>query len=229
MTDFILIHSTGQSAAGWDRLVYELERRGGNGHAIDFPNDQPQLRADDYARLAAQRFGALRRPVVVAHSGSGPLLPAVAAALQASRQVWLAAWVPDPAASFHADARAALGEAFNPDWIGQDPIADRDAAVHFLYHDCDDETLAWALTTRRAFYPSAVYDEQLTLYEDAPSSYIVAAGDRTIRPEWQERMARERLGIEPVRIDGGHCPNVSRPAELAELLLALSDSRIQYP
>lgn len=223
MTDFVLLHSTGQSAAGWDRLVDELERRGAAGHAIDLPNDQPRLRADDYAHLVARRFGGLPRPVVVAHSGSGPLLPAVAAALDASRQVWLAAWVPDPAASFNADVRARADEAFNPDWIGKDPIADSDVAAHFLYHDCDDETLAWALTTRRGFYPSAVYDETLTLHEAAPSSYILATEDRTIRPHWQETMAHDRLGIEPIGIDAGHCPNVSRPAELAELLLALND------
>ena len=224
MTDFVLIHSTGQSAAGWDRLVHELERRGSEGYAIDLPNDRPQLRTDDYARFVTERFSVLRRPVVVAHSGSGPLLPAIAAALQASRQVWLAAWVPDPAASFHADVRATVGDAFNPDWIGKDPIADSDVAAHFLYHDCDEEALAWALTTRREFYPSAVYDEHVTLYDGAPSSYIAAADDRTIRPSWQDRMSRERLGIEPTRIDAGHCPNVSRPADLAELLLALNET-----
>jgi hypothetical protein len=221
MTDFVLIHSTGQSAEGWARLAGELEARGSKGHAIDLPNDQPDLRAGDYARIAAERFSGLRRPVVVAHSGSGPLLPAIAEALAASRQVWLAAWVPDPAAPFNADVRATLAEAFNPDWVGKDPIGDRDVAESFLYHDCDDDALAWALTTRREFYPSAVYDELVALYDGAPSSYIVATEDRTIRPEWQELMARERLGVVPIRIDAGHCPNVSRPAELAELLLAL--------
>lgn len=221
MTDFVLIHSTGQSAAGWDRLARELRIRGSNGHAIDLPNDQPELRADDYARITAERFSGLRRPVVVAHSGSGPLLPAIAETLQASRQVWLAAWVPDPGASFQADVRATVEQAFNPEWIGKDPIADANVAEQFLYHDCDDEALAWALTTRRDFYPSAVYDELIAPYAGAPSAYILAAQDRTIRPEWQARMARERLGVEPITIDAGHCPNISRPAELAALLLAL--------
>jgi pimeloyl-ACP methyl ester carboxylesterase len=219
MTDVVLIHSTGQSAEGWDRVIRELEARGAHGHAIDLPND-PSLRAGDFARITAQRFAGLHRPVVVAHSGSGPLLPAIAEALDASRQTWLAAWVPDPAASFNKDARANLGAAFIPGWVGKDPIADADVAEQFLYHDCDDEQLAWALTTRREFYPAAVYDEQIALYKRAPCSYILATQDRTIRPEWQERMARERLGVEPVTIEAGHCPNVSRPAELAELLLA---------
>lgn len=222
MADVVLIHSTGQSAAGWDRLADELATRGAKGHAIDLPNDDPELRASDYARIAAQRLSGLRRPVVVAHSGAGPLLPAIAEALDASRQIWLAAWVSDPGADFQADVRANLEAAFNPDWIGKDPIADADVARHFLFHDCDDDAFAWALTTRRPFYPAGAYAELITPYSGAPSSYILATQDRTIRPEWQARMARERLGVEPIAIDAGHCPNVSRPAELAALIVGLS-------
>jgi hypothetical protein len=33
--------------------------------------------------------------------------------------------------------------------------------------------------------------------------------------------ARERLGVTAIEIDGGHCPHVSRPAELTGILEAL--------
>jgi pimeloyl-ACP methyl ester carboxylesterase len=218
MTDFVLIHSTGQSAKGWDRLAHELERLGARAHAVDLPNDRPELRAGDYARVLADRFGDLDKPVVLAHSGSGPLLPAAATALGARQQVWLAAWVPHPSLSFVADVRAHKDEAFAPDWIGQDPTVDDEAAIHFVYHDCDQEAQVWALTTRRPFYPEAVYDEPVALEPAIPSTYILALEDRTIRPEWQRKMALERLGVEPIELPGGHCPNVSRPALLAEIL-----------
>jgi pimeloyl-ACP methyl ester carboxylesterase len=91
-------------------------------------------------------------------------------------------------------------------------------AETLLYHDCDRPTLAWALSTRRLFLPEAALDERIALYGGAPSTYIVATADRTIRPEWQRRMARERLGIEPIEIPTGHCPNVSRPDLLADIL-----------
>jgi hypothetical protein len=32
------------------------------------------------------------------------------------------------------------------------------------------------------------------------------------------KVARERLGIEPIEIDGGHFPHVSRPVLLADIL-----------
>ena len=221
MTDFVLIHSTGQSATGWERLIGELEARGARGHAVDLPNDRPELLAQDYASFLVDHYGDLDKPIVLAHSGAGPLLPAAATALRARRQVWLAAWVPHPSLSFIDDVRTYREEAFDPDWIGRDPTVDDEAAIHFVYHDCDAETRAWALTTRRPFFPEAVYNEPISLDPGIPSTYILALEDRTIRPEWQREMALERLRVPPVELPGGHCPNVSRPADLAEILTRL--------
>jgi Alpha/beta hydrolase family len=217
MTDVVLIHSTGQGAAGWERVVRALGERGRTAHAVELPSD-PELLAAGYAERIRGQVGATTAPVVLAHSGAGPLLPAAARALWASRQVWLAAWVPDPAASFFEDTGRNLQAAFHPGWVGKDPTTDDAVAAAFLYHDCDDATLQWALSTRRLFLPRAVFGERLGVAPEIPSTYVVAAHDRTIRPEWQRRMARERLGVEPVELPTGHCPNVSRPDRLAELL-----------
>ena len=216
--DVVLLHSTGQGAAGWARVVAALAERGHAAHAPELPSD-PGLLAADYAERIRRHVGPVAAPIVLAHSGAGPLLPAAARALGASRQVWLAAWVPDPEASFAEDAGRHAGAAFNPDWVGKDPTTDDAVAAAFLYHDCDQATLRWALSTRRLFLPRGVYGERLPLAPEIPSTYIVAARDRTIRPAWQRRMARERLGVEPVEIPAGHCPNVSRPERLAELII----------
>ncbi|HMI28509.1 MAG TPA: DUF1932 domain-containing protein [Gaiellaceae bacterium] len=124
---------------------------------------------------------------------SGVLLPAAARALDARHQVWLAAWVPDPDASFSEEVAQHAESAFNPEWIGKDPTADDTVATSFLYHDCDQPTIDWALTTRRLFLPVAAFNERISLNNEIPSTYIVATEDRTIRPDWQRRMARERL------------------------------------
>jgi pimeloyl-ACP methyl ester carboxylesterase len=218
VSDVVLLHSTGQGAAGWERVVRALAERGQAAHAVELPSD-PDLLAADYAGLIGRQIGAAA-PVVLAHSGAGPLLPATARALQARHQVWLAAWVPDPGMSFVEDTHLHARAAFNPDWIGKDPTEDDAVAASFLYHDGDGATLAWALSTRRLFLPLGVDGERLSLAPEIPSTYIVAAHDRTIRPEWQRRMARERLGVEPVEIPTGHCPNVSQPDRLAEIILA---------
>jgi hypothetical protein len=216
--DVVLLHSTGQGAAGWGRVVDALTGRGRTAHAVELPSD-PDLLAADYAGLVRRQVGAVVAPIVLAHSGAGPLLPATARALKARRQVWLSAWVPDPEASFFEDTDLNKEAAFNPDWIGKDPTEDDAVAAAFLYHDCDEATLEWALSTRRLFLPLGVYGERLPLAPEIPSTYIVTAHDRTIRPRWQRRMARERLGVEPRELPTGHCPNVSQPGRLAELLL----------
>ena len=220
--DVVLIHSTGQGAAGWERVVGALTERRLTAHAVELPS-APELLAEDYAELIRRQVGAVAAPIVLAHSGAGPLLPAAARALKAGHQVWLAAWVPDPEASFVQDTDRHARAAFDPDWIGKDPIEDDAVAAAFLYHDVDDATLEWALSTRRLFLPRGVYGERLPLAPEIPSTYIVATYDRTIRPEWQRQMARKRLGVEPIEMPAGHCPNVSQPDRLAELLVDVAD------
>ena len=222
VSDVVLIHSTGQGAAGWERVVHALTERGQAAHAVELPSDPGLLAADD-AELIRRHVGALAAPIVLAHSGAGPLLPATARALRARHQIWLAAWVPDPEASFVQDTSRHAQAAFNPAWIGKDPTQDDAVAAAFLYHDCDDPTLEWALSTRRLFLPRGVYGERLSLAREIPSTYIVAAYDRTIRPEWQRQMARERLGVVPREMPTGHCPNVSQPDRLAEILIEVAE------
>jgi hypothetical protein len=180
--------------------------------------EHPADEVADYAELIHRQVGSIAAPVVLAHSGAGPLLPATARALDARHQVWLAAWVPDPEASLVEDTSRHARAAFNPDWIGKDPTEDDAVAAAFLYHDADDTMLDWALSTRRLFLPLGVYRQRLPLAPEIPSTYIVATSDRTIRPEWQRQMARERLGVDPIEIPSGHCPNVSQPDRLAEIL-----------
>ena len=218
MSDFILIHSTGEAPACWQRLSTTLELHGHRTHPVDLPVDRPELLAGDYADIMRKQVGHIAEPIVLAHSGSGTLLPAASKALKARHRVWLAAWVPNPHASFIEEVRANPTETFKPDWIGKDPTKDSSVAINFLYHDCDQATIDWALTTRRLFMPLAVYNQRIALDDDIPSSYIVASIDCTIRPDWQRKMARERLRIEPLQIVTGHCPHISAPERLARLL-----------
>jgi pimeloyl-ACP methyl ester carboxylesterase len=199
--------------------VAALAQRGRRAHAVELPNNEPELGSADYAELIRREVGRDEQPVVVAHSGSGVLLPAAARDVGARLQVWLAAWVPAPDVSFNAEIERHAEEAFNPEWIGKDATADAAVAEHFVYHDCDPPTLAWALGTRRRFLPLAAFDERIWLAAEIPSTYILATEDRTIRPDWQRRMARERLGVEPIEIPTGHCPNVSQPELLADVLV----------
>jgi hypothetical protein len=45
-----------------------------------------------------------------------------------------------------------------------------------------------------------------------PSTYLLPRDDRTLLPSWLARVARERLGVEPVELAGGATPTPPRPA-----------------
>jgi pimeloyl-ACP methyl ester carboxylesterase len=50
---------------------------------------------------------------------------------------------------------------------------------------------------------------------------IFGAEDRLVNPDWSRRVARERLGVEPVEIPTGHFPMITHPELLAERLAEL--------
>lgn len=218
VADFVLLHGTTQGPGGWDRLLAALASRGHRGVAVDLAGSDDRD-PDEYVRAVAGQLPAdLTAPIVVAHSGSGVLLPATATALGARRQVWLAAFVPDGRRSFREEVPPEPAAVFNPEWLGVDPTVDPVAATYFLFHDCDLPTLRWALTTLRLFTPTRLYQQPVALAGHIPSAYLLAARDRTLRPDWCRREASRRLGAEVVEIDAGHCPHVSRPERTADIL-----------
>jgi len=222
VTDFVLLHGTTQSAAGWDRLAAALTTRGHRGWTVDLASSA-ELGSDGYgAEVRRQVPETVVSPVVVGHSGTGLLVPAAARALGARHQVWLAAIIPDGERSLLDEVSAAPSEIFNQEWLGKDPTTDPVLATYFLFHDCDLETLQWALTTLRSFLPEGPYREAVELSPAIPSTYVVGAQDRTIKPEWSRQEAGRRLSADVVEIDAGHCPHVSRPDELADVLGRLS-------
>jgi len=110
---------------------------------------------------------------VVAHSVSGIFLPLLPAHCPVSRMVFLAAFVPEIGKSPTQQLQA-NPEMFWPDWIGKDPTKDDAVAVHYLFHDCDPATAAWALTTRRLMHARHALTEtcHLRRWPDVPASYI---------------------------------------------------------
>jgi pimeloyl-ACP methyl ester carboxylesterase len=222
--DFVLVHGTTQSPAAWERVAGSLTERGHRAVAVDLPVDQPDLLADDYARIAAEQVADdVRDPVVVAHSGGGLVLTALGKRLRARHLVWLAAVIPDFAGGrslldqINEDLAGMFGTEW-PQWEGEDPTE----AAYFLFHSCDLATLRWALGTLRTWRPVAAYGEPAGQAPDVPSTYVLPRDDRTLTPTWMRAAARERLGAAPVEIDGDHCPHVAYSELVATILTGVT-------
>ncbi len=201
----------------------------GGGHraiCVNLPTDEPEASGMRYAQVIAEAVGnSTEVPIVVAHSVSGVFLPLLPTHCSVSRMVFLAAFVPQIGKS-PMEQLQANPEMFWPDWIGKDPTKDDSVAVHYLFHDCDPATVAWALTTRNLMHARRVLTETCLLrsWPDAAASYILCREDRTLRPDFWREQVRKQLEIDPIELAGGHCPHVSRPGELADVLAGLLDS-----
>jgi pimeloyl-ACP methyl ester carboxylesterase len=223
MSLFCLVHGSTQDARCWDLLVPELDKYGHRAVRAELPTDETRADINLYAEIILKSIPDTSDDVtIVGHSASGYFLPLVAAQRPLKRIVFLAAMVPQIGISFLDQFRADPAM-FRPDWIGKDPGRDDAAAIYFLFHDCSPEVAQLALTTRIRLPPEKVASEAYPLQQwpSVASSYIMCSEDRTITPEWSRWAARERLGVQAIEISSGHCPYLSRPAELANVLSRL--------
>jgi pimeloyl-ACP methyl ester carboxylesterase len=227
MTTFCLIHGSGEGPEGWALLKHELQARNHDvitpAMRLDATDAGAAWHADRLAEAIRSSCRDLADLVCVAHSASGMYLPLVAERLSPRRMVFLAALIPRPGISIMEQFRADPSM-LNPEWVGKNAMID-EVALHFVYHDCPPSRISWALSTRAIFYAKRAMEEPCPLvsWPETPAPYIACADDRILSPAWQRKACREWLSIEPVELPGGHCPRVSRPEQLANVLERLRD------
>jgi len=227
VASFVLVHGSGQNASCWDRLATALEERGHLVIAPDLPKHATDWELEDHAAWIADAVPDMDA-VVVAHSLSGAFLPLVASMCECSLLVFLAAVIPEPGKSIRAQFTEDASM-FSPEWIAAGPgwfdkTREKSLAREFLFHDCDSSIIDWALHTLEP-YETRQLVTQVTPFEEWPPvgvASIVATEDRTLSPDWIRRASRRMLRQEPIEMRSGHCPHVSRPAELARVLEGLA-------
>jgi hypothetical protein len=228
MATFGLVHGAGHGAWCWERLTPLLEALGHRVVAMDLPCEDPAAGAWRYAEVVDGALPPTKELVLVGRSLAGLTIPLVAARRPVRRLVYLCAIVPafgqclaDQAAAdpdlYHEVVRTHPGRLTAPE--GTITLRDAAAARDILYHDCTPEDVAWASARLR---PQASTPRRepcpLGAWPAGERTYILCREDRAISPVWSRRVARERLGVEPIERDGSHSPFISRPALLAEVL-----------
>jgi pimeloyl-ACP methyl ester carboxylesterase len=228
MATFSLVHGSWHGPWCFDRLVPNLEAAGHRAIAVDLRSDEPGSTCSEYAETVAEELANVDDEViVVGHSFGGLTVPLVAEHRPVRRLVYLAALIPKPAMSmseqFEAENGILLPEG-GRDLDDQERSywSDRETAIAAMYSDCNSEDAEWAWSQLRPQSRAAQNEVcPLDRLPDLPTSYVVCRDDRMVSPKWARNAARDRLGIEPIEIDGGHSPFLSRPGELADLLAGL--------
>jgi pimeloyl-ACP methyl ester carboxylesterase len=93
--------------------------------------------------------------------------------------------------------------------------------IALFYQDVPPELASEALNrSRRQSEARMGEPSPLAAWPDVPMRVLLCRDDRLFPVAFVRRVARERLGITPDEIDGGHTPALSRPRELVERLEA---------
>lgn len=228
MARFVLIPGAGGEAWYYHLLVEELEGRGHEVIAVDIAQDDPRLGLEDYARQVLAAAAGHPETVLLAQSMGAFTAPVVAQRTPLRALVLLNPMTPVPdetpgewwAATGQPQARVAADHA-----AGRDP--EFTVETHFL-HDLPDAVRAEAAKGGRT--PATTpFDQpaEFTAWPSIPTTAIVGRDDRLFPVEFQQRVIRERLGIEPEVMEGGHLLALSRPAELADRLEAFLEESVK--
>ena len=225
MTTFALLHGAWHGAWCWERLLGPLERRGHGAVAVDLPAEDLDAGLDAHADLvAASLAGAGDDVIVVGHSLNGLVAPLVAARRPVRAVVYLAAFVPVEGESMNDQIRSSpepvllFRERPEPDGQGRSRWADEAVATRALYPDLEPEDAQRAFMQLRPQAPTTQRERHPSGAPPVPSVSIVCAQDAAVNPAWSRRVARERLGVEPVELAAGHFPMITVPEALADAL-----------
>jgi pimeloyl-ACP methyl ester carboxylesterase len=222
MKTYVLIHGAGDRASSWDLVSAELRERGHDTVAVDLPCEDESAGLWDYAGVVVDAIGGRSDLVVVAHSLGAFTAPLVCARVPADLLVLVAGMVPVPGERA-ADWWSNTGQA--------EATRDQDehdgSAIALFMHDVPPDLAAEALAGERDQAAAPMREPwPLHAWPDVPTSYLLCRDDRIFPAAWTRRLVRQRLGITPDEIDGGHCPFLSRPAELAARLAAYAEVRV---
>ena len=207
----MLIHGAGDVGWYWHLLEAELRARNHETLAPDLPCDDDAAGLADYADVVVDAVGDRSRLIVVGHSLGGFTAPLVCNRVATDLLVLVAPMIPVP------------GEAPADYWTNtkyaEEAIKRYDDEIALFYQDVPPELAAEALKRGRPQSEARMYEPSpLRTWPDVPTVVLLCRDDRLFPPSFLRRVARERLGITPDEIDGGHTPALSRPKELADRL-----------
>jgi pimeloyl-ACP methyl ester carboxylesterase len=220
MSSFVLIPGAGGEAWYWHRVVPLLREAGHEAIAVELPGDDETAMLPEYARLVVDAIGDRDDVVLVAHSLGGFTAPLVAAEVPLRELVLVNAMIPRPGETPGDWGKATGAEAAREAAARERGYtAEFDESVYFL-HDVAPEVAAAGESHQRpetdTVFASACDFET---WPSVPIRVVAGADDRLFPLDFQRTVARERLGIEPDVLPGGHLITLARPAELAAYLL----------
>jgi len=218
MTSAVLIPGAGGLGWYWHLVKRHLEDQGYDALTVDLAaSGRTGLPA--YADAVVAAIGGRADVVLIAQSMGAFTVPLVWQRVPISAVVFVNAMIPrhgetpgqwlENVGSEKARKAAAVRDGYSTEF---------DLATYFL-HDVPEELVA-ELRVRAASQLDERFDDVCSFDAWPPIPIHVVAGrnDRFFPVELQRRVARDRLGVDPVVVPGGHLAALSHPRELAGVI-----------
>lgn len=219
---FVLLPGAGGNASWyWHRVVPLLEEAGHEAIAVDLPGADPAAGLPEYAQAVINAIGDRENVVLVAASLGGFTAPLVAAKVPVRAVVLVNAMIPVPGETASAWwGNTGSSQAFTAAAEAGGYATGFDNAVHFL-HDVPAEVVATAPPPGDEADAAFETPCDFGAWPAVPIRVVAGSDERFFPVAFQQAVARDRLGIEPDVLPGGHLIALSRPAELTAYLLAV--------
>jgi pimeloyl-ACP methyl ester carboxylesterase len=220
MATFVFIHGAADVGWYWHLLEAELQARGHDTVAPDLPCDDDTAGLNEYAGTVIEAIGDRADLIVVGHSLGGFTAPLVADRVSANALVLVAGMIPAPGeppddwwdnAGYKSASDAHAVQEGYADQKGDPFVTFYNGVPRVLAEEAMSKERGQSSTWMAAPWP-------LNEWPDVPTKFVVCRDDRFFPPDLLRRLAKERLGITPDEIDGGHCAALSHPKELAHVL-----------
>ena len=214
----LLVPGSWHGAWAYDDVAARLGRENVSVTAIDLPSNAGSAGlADDAAAVRAALDEIGEPTVVVGHSYGGiAVSEGASGSADAVGLVYLCAFMLVPGESLLDALQHQL-----PDWISIDEAAGSHIAERtddVLYADCDPGVAAAAgARLSRQSVAAIATPQTAAAWQSLPSTYLICDADRAVPPAAQEAMAARAGTVR--RVDASHSPFLSRPGEVAEVVL----------
>jgi pimeloyl-ACP methyl ester carboxylesterase len=208
MSTYVLIHGAGSEGWLWHLVVPRLQNLGHVAIAVDLPCDDDSAGLDDYAETVLRAAADRSDLILVAQSLAGFTAPLVCDRRPVDQVVLVNAMVPVPhetPGQWWANTGHVFPDPFDP--------------VEVFLHDVSAELVAESENHVRRQSDRIFTDPwPLAEWPSVSTRCVACREDRFFPIDFQRRVVRERLGIEPDELPGGHLPALARPSELVEYL-----------
>jgi pimeloyl-ACP methyl ester carboxylesterase len=234
MKTYLLIHGALRGAWLWERIIPLIEKQGGaKAIAIDLPGHGKRAAVRGGVDMSAYindvvlyiKEKNISDIVLVGHSMSGIIISRVVEEVpeRIRHLVFLAAVVPHDGEALvdllTKERQAKLHELEGKTAEIYGPI---DTLRPLYFTDLPDGKEKDSFLKQLTPQPLAVFFEKISLKRfyslKIPKTYILGLKDKSLPPELTRGFA-ERLGVKPVEIDAGHDMMISKPGDVAEVLL----------